>query len=513
MWWCAALLLFTVLRAGAGDASLRWEQLCDASTCSAAPPARRGHGAVAHVAGKQVQMVIHGGFSTGAHGAALDDVWALRCSHLQRSLGHWGEDALSSREGCRWTQLCDAENCGAHGTPSPRMSHSLVMSGETDVLVFGGYNPATKEHLADVWGLTLGERGHVGWQRLCAPTSKCAASGPGARSRHAAAALGATSMVVHGGAAPNGTLLRDLWLFVRDTARPEEGTWVAVAEDNTGPPALAGHSLVMTSGNAALLYGGRTGDGNSAGDVWLLSLAQPSPTAVQASWRRLCGHGACSPSPTPRYDHAAVAVGDDMYVFGGVVATGSTAGPGRDLWRFTVSLRDAPHWTELCPQVDDAPNACGEPPFPRSMHSLVAFPGGELMVFGGATAAQPTDEYHDVWQLGTTPPMLSPLPRPSSHAAHAVWLWMPLLAGLAGAMSLVVGVAYNVVIARKSGLAAVPHYQWASSVVRRVSTRLAWLFGGQAPATVDANPLLADEGDPDAVDWTDFEVDDEANYL
>ena len=64
---------------------------------------------------------------------------------------------------------------------------------------------------------------------------------------------------------------------------------------------------MTVTGNSAYIYGGAPKEGGMLGDLWELNLDK-------RAWRELDADGKV---PHVRCSHAAAAVGDDIYFFGG----------------------------------------------------------------------------------------------------------------------------------------------------------------------------------------------------
>lgn len=88
------------------------------------------------------------------------------------------------------------------------------------------------------------------------------------------------------------------------------------------------------------------------------------------SWQApLCGGQA----PSPRFGHSACIAGDSLVIFGG---QGSSD--------FSQPLNDV-HVLDLQSKLWSSPACSGQAPSPRFSHKMICGPGGQLLVFGGAT--------------------------------------------------------------------------------------------------------------------------------
>ena len=125
------------------------------------------------------------------------------------------------------------------------------------------------------------------------------------------------------------------------------------ARTHAGPTPRIGHKMAA-SRDAVYLFGGKTyeADGRTmsvlSNELWELSNLDTLP-----QWTRMSG--VAGGGPSPRFDHAMVSVGDDVYVFGGkcgfvAFSWGKFAYPTRywsdnQLW--LLSTKPTPEWTLL----------------------------------------------------------------------------------------------------------------------------------------------------------------------
>ena len=173
------------------------------------------------------------------------------------------------------------------------------------------------------------------WTRLAL------ADAPSARSSHKISAIGGRGYLFGGEAVARQSI--DSTVHCLD---PTAGTWTRpAAAYGGGAPAAApqprvGHAQAAVSGKL-LVFGGRTGE--EMGEAALDDLWQWDP--VSALWEPLDAAGGGAP-PSPRSYHAATAIGESLYVFGGCGAEGRLA----DLHHFDASSR---RWEELPPPPAD----------------------------------------------------------------------------------------------------------------------------------------------------------------
>jgi len=452
-------------------------------------------------------MIVFAGLA--ANGSALDDVWALTCAPTPAPMDHPDVYPTHKRETCSWERLCDGTSCGPG--PGPRAGATLVHVGGS-LLLFGGFRPGentTTQYLGDVWHLSLAASASPRWQSLCSPHSACGNYTPTPRAGHVAVNVEGLTMLIHGGSTAAG-IVGDAWVFRLDATLSGGGGWTPLRQTG-GPPNLTGHTAVLlgTNEQRVVLFGGRSPDGTPMFDVW--SAHRSPPPAFLGEWIHLCGPTAsCDVLPPPRARHTAIAHQDTMTIFGGEGGAANASQSFADLWQFRdsgISLS----WSPLCAGPVGAPTPCGEGPLPRSAHSAVVFPDGFSVIFGGMSDGEPPEYFQDVWQLGSTSPASPVVPGGPAHKNHLV-LFLPMLFGVGLLMSLLIGIAYNVMIARRRGPSVVPHFQWCGLLCARMARRLAQLCGGRT-MNADDNPLLRGDPDMDPHDWTDFDVDDEANYL
>ena len=167
--------------------------------------------------------------------------------------------------------------------------------------------------------------------------------------------------------------------------------------DGSAPPLRSAHALVALGGDELLLLGGELEQADAAApaprvaDVWSLRPPRDDGWARSscpdgARWARWeCGATAGERAPTARSNHAAVAAGEHVLVFGGWSADGST--PLADAELLHVATRC---WTRCATRGGDAPAPRGNP-------TLVYSPRRHLAVlYGGWNRST---RFGDAWCL------------------------------------------------------------------------------------------------------------------
>ncbi len=224
----------------------------------------------------------------------------------------------------------------------------------------------------------------------------------------------------------------DLWEYNLDTKlwkcvmpRAPKGRY-----DGNSTPANRWMHTAVNIADTMVVFGGVTAEKQIKGDLWVYNAEKnmwlethPKPN---------------SPRPLPRQGHCAAAVGNTMYIFGGV-SYGYQ--PFNDLWAYNAATNEwtelspnhpykgiAPRWLTSCTAVEDGPGAvrffvfggvakeqvpmndlnffdiqagewtkapvtAGFAPFPRMLHNLV-WMGSRLHVFGGIANNIPFDDLH-----------------------------------------------------------------------------------------------------------------------
>ena len=301
--------------------SYAWAEI----TPSQPPPAARTRHASVADPGTGTMVLIGG---TGASGAALGDVWAMR--FVSPSWARW------------WVE----EN-----SVLPRRSgHSAVLDAARQrILVFGGihYKYPTDSAYNDVWAFSLGAM--PGWTRLTP-----AGTPPAPRAFHTAIMDPVRDrMIVHGGNcySPIGWYLTDDVWQLSLSGTP---TWSAITTggSNNPWPAMRERAVYDPVGDRMWVHGGD--------DIWTTrEFVWNLPLSGTPNWSLLETPGS---APAFRRGHTAVYDPENrrMLVFGGLTDGYDHDGnpvkvPLDDAWRFRADVADTA-WIEVGP--------AGAPPGP-----------------------------------------------------------------------------------------------------------------------------------------------------
>lgn len=189
--------------------------------------------------------------------------------------------------------------------------------------------------------------------------------------------------------------------------------WSQVAAPDAQPPARNCHTMTLAPGGRLVVIGGYGRGGQVTCAPWVFDVDS-------MSWRQPSTTG---PTPIDRYAHAAAAVGDALYIFGGY-------GGGR--WMNDVAVLNTKTWTWTLA-------ACGGSgrPAERAGHTATAL-GNRIILFGGNDGRHPFD---DVWTFYTTTQMWqrtktagTPPPARSGHSAVMASELLYVFGGNAGWM-------------------------------------------------------------------------------
>lgn len=149
----------------------------------------------------------------------------------------------------------------------------------------------------------------------------------------------------------------DMWMFDLTTLRSPSAHWEKVEPFTPAPPPRTNHTVV-TYQDKIYLFGGANRD------LWYSDTWCYDPALNK--WTQLDCTGYV---PAPCQGHAATMIGDTMYVFGGMSSQGN-------LIDQLFALKLTTHkWFTF--------QNLGEGPCPRSGHSLTAFDGDKILVWGG----------------------------------------------------------------------------------------------------------------------------------
>ncbi|KAJ7285371.1 hypothetical protein O6H91_05G044500 [Diphasiastrum complanatum] len=225
--------------------------------------------------------------------------------------------------------------------PGTRDSHSAVLVGHR-MIIFGGTNGSKK--INDVYILDLRTQS---WSH---PSVK--GEPPAPRESHSATLVGDNKVVVFGGSGEgDGNYLNDVHILHLDSME-----WTSPEVKGELPACRDSHTAVAI-GNQLVVYGGDCGD-RYLGELDILDLQT-------LTWTKLGMAGGTQPGV--RAGHAAVTVGNKMYIFGGV---GDRA-YYNDVWMLDINSRV---WTVL--------DVVGPQPQGRFSHVAV-LAENDIAVYGG----------------------------------------------------------------------------------------------------------------------------------
>lgn len=239
--------------------------------------------------------------------------------------------------------------------PPPRASHSAVAYGD-NVVVFGGYN-GDQEYYNDVllYNVARGE-----WSTCSGGRGKSQRNAPKARCGHAAVGFG-HEMYVFGGMGAD-VHYNDVGVF---DMRTQE--WVAGLTVGGDPPAPRNSHTMTLVGNKAYVFGGCCGAERYFNDMRVLDLSSLTwSSPVRAAGEKEIAVGV----PEARMGHAAVAIGNRVYVHGGLVIEDRSY--RADTWIFDT---ETGRWS--------VPEVAGTVPTPRAGHAMCVVRGSKILSYGG----------------------------------------------------------------------------------------------------------------------------------
>jgi N-acetylneuraminic acid mutarotase len=238
------------------------------------------------------------------------------------------------------------------GSPPIAQSDPSVVAVGSDLYVFGGYPGVVKE-------LFRFSTTKMQWDHLDTP--QVSGSLPDARSGPGMVSVG-SDLYVFGGA-------RELYRFAPATAEDSnelfrfsttERKWEEIQVSGTKPSARSGPGMAAVGSDLYVFGGSAVGGVGVVNDLFRFS-------TTKMQWEQLNGTQVWGSPPSGRSYHCMVAVGSDLYVFGG-------SSRSNDLFRFSTTKMQ---WEQL-----DAPQVSGSPPSDRSGSGMVAV-GSDLYLFGG----------------------------------------------------------------------------------------------------------------------------------
>jgi hypothetical protein len=270
-------------------------------------------------------------------------------------------------EGRGWQQI--QESTGAEkddSRPGPRLAAaSAVADGE--LLIFGGWDPQEAGTggiiLQDVWALNLDGRT---WER-------CAASMPrGPTSRHVAVNIGGR-VVVHTFRCQESVLVWD----------PEKRALREQPTSGSAPSPRGLHVAAAAGASTLVVFGGAAKDGTMLNDAYALDTRT-------WEWRMVeFDGGDLKPSPRAGACAASLPNSAGIVVCCGAEASESGLVPRADVWALTLAesegggrgaLRGV--WSQLIDD-DDGSSLSAPRPGPRNAATLTPLGGGEFLLHGG----------------------------------------------------------------------------------------------------------------------------------
>lgn len=233
----------------------------------------------------------------------------------------------------------------------------------------------------------------VPWRRLYAEVARLSAlqarrlqvkgTSPRPRASHSLN-LVAGWLVVFGGGCEGGRHLDDIWAtYVGNGAGTRSSNVLSWQQLASGTPSgRFGHSCILV-GDALVLFGGINDRGLRLNDTWIGQIICEEPCRMRISWR-LLEIGPLAPSP--RGAHAACCMDDKFIVIhGGIGVHGSRLG---DTWLLDLSdgLRSG-SWRRM--------GDTGPLPSARSGHTLTWIGDRRMVLFGGRGSEY--EVLSDVW--------------------------------------------------------------------------------------------------------------------
>ena len=161
---------------------------------------------------------------------------------------------------------------------------------------------------------------------------------PLARSSHGLSALSdGKRLVLLGGEnvarTPIAEARQSLW--VADNKTGEEWKWISPLPSDGPAPSLRVAHAQAAVGDDVYVFGGRNGiemGENALNDMWKLQIVTSDDGNVRAEWTEITLVG--DEVPEARSFHKMIAVGTDLYIFGGCGANGRL----NDLWKFDTII-------------------------------------------------------------------------------------------------------------------------------------------------------------------------------
>lgn len=309
--------------------------------------------------------------------------------------------------------------------PAPpwRSSCAAAALGDSTVLLHGGRG-AEQTFLDDVWRLDIAEPGKPSaWEAL--PPSTCGI-GPSARAHQDVAVLCERFFVVHGGLRPQGH--RDNDTFVLDVkAKPP--SWQKVTpeaifmDDPRRPTARFHHTFtVLGHGRGALIFGGHDHTISTISDAALLE----APSSADVSWAwHLAPSGqhqsAASTATVVTPPFGEADVGGTPRAFHTAVAVGDASIALFGGMDSENRPRDDLHLVDADRGISFEVLLDGARPPARSRHGA-AVVGKELLIFGGAPGLTPWDrDPLDLWSIDLTDVLAGRSSASWTQVAFSMW--------------------------------------------------------------------------------------------
>ncbi|KAK6915195.1 hypothetical protein RJ641_020312 [Dillenia turbinata] len=187
------------------------------------------------------------------------------------------------------------------------------------------------------------------------------------------------SLVLFGGGCEGGRHLDDTWVAYVGSGVGRIINWQRVQSET--PSGRFGHTCVIV-GNDLVLFGGINDKGVRQNDTWVGHVTYHDNLGITFSWKLL---DVGSTAPPPRGAHAGCCIDDrKMIIHGGIGFNGLRLG---DTW--VLDLSENLHfgtWREIVTQPS---------PPARSGHTLTCIGGTKTVLFGGRGAGY--DVLNDIW--------------------------------------------------------------------------------------------------------------------
>ena len=265
------------------------------------PEGRAGHNLLAVEQGKSELWMLNGWFVHDNKSYFLNDVHTF--------------DPLTRR----WNKV------ETSGETPPARAYAATAVFQTKIVVFGGCNGTLASHFRnDLWALDVQ---HKTWSRVNVAADQAL---PVGRAQHSMVHYGGLLYVFGGNNKRGGKrhLLSDLHSFDFTKSR-----WVLLNDGHGGgeagtgeaPSKRSGHAMVLQNGGIFVFGGGGLEEGAEGfyDSLWVFdTAARRWSLLTQEDEGGLVG----SKRPCARAGHSMVAVGNDVYVFGGLCPAGGGQG-------------------------------------------------------------------------------------------------------------------------------------------------------------------------------------------